>query len=114
LVDGMALLFRGFYATSYRGNFMENEAGVPTNGVYQFLRYFLHAYQTFKPSHIIFCWDMGKYTFRNELYELYKANRGEPPAELIPQFSLAKEVVGHFQLLNIGVENYEADDIIGS
>ncbi len=39
LVDGMALLFRGFFATAIRGNFMKNENGVPTNGVYQFVRY---------------------------------------------------------------------------
>lgn len=114
LVDGMALLFRGFYATSYSGNFMRREDGTPTNGVYQFLKYFIDGIQTFSPTHVICCWDMGSKTFRTELYEQYKANRGEPPEELIPQFSLVRDVVDLFKIPNIGLENYEADDVIGS
>lgn len=114
LVDGMALLFRGFFATAFRGHFMETSEGVPTNGVYQFLRYLLNAVDTFKPTHVICCWDMGKKTFRTELYEGYKANRDDPPEELIPQFELVKEVVSAFDMPNIGLENYEADDCIGT
>lgn len=114
LVDGMALLFRGYYATAYRGNFMRNDEGIPTNGVYQFLRYFLDGVKTFQPSHIFCCWDMGSKTFRTELYPTYKANRSEPPEELIPQFDLVKEVVDYFQVPNIGLKNFEADDIIGT
>src|SRR5699024_11613873 len=93
LVDGMALLFRGYFATAFRGNFMKTSEGVPTNGIYQFLKYLLNAVDTFDPSHVICCWDMGSKTFRTELYEGYKANRDEPPEELIPQFELVKEVV---------------------
>src|SRR5690625_227797 len=114
LVDGMALLFRGYYATAYTGNFMRTAEGVPTNGVHQFLRYFLDGIKTFNPTHVICCWDMGSKTFRTELYEEYKANRGEPPEELIPQFDLVKEVVDIFKIPNIGINNYEADDVIGS
>jgi len=114
LVDGMALLFRGFFATSFRGNFMKTKDGIPTNGVYQFFRYFLDAVDTFHPTHIICCWDMGSKTFRTELYSGYKANRSEPPEELIPQFDLVKEVVEAFNMPNIGLENYEADDCIGT
>lgn len=114
LVDGMALLFRGFYATAYRGNFMETSEGTPTNGIYQFLRYFINAIENFQPTHVIFCWDMGSQTFRTELYEEYKANRSAPPAELVPQFELIKEVTEAFDLPNVGVENYEADDCMGT
>ncbi|WP_010095653.1 5'-3' exonuclease [Ornithinibacillus scapharcae] len=114
LVDGMALLFRGFFATSYRGNFMLNEDGVPTNGVYQFFRYLLDAVDTFQPSHVICCWDMGSKTFRTTMYDNYKANRSEPPTELIPQFDLVREVVDAFDMPNIGIENFEADDCIGT
>ncbi|MYL45338.1 5'-3' exonuclease [Virgibacillus halodenitrificans] len=114
LVDGMALLFRGFFATAFRGNFMMTSKGIPTNGVYQFLRYFLDAVQTFEPTHVICCWDMGSKTFRSELYNEYKANRGEPPVELIPQFELVKEVTEAFNMPNIGITNYEADDCIGT
>ncbi|UJL48042.1 5'-3' exonuclease [Virgibacillus sp. NKC19-16] len=114
LVDGMALLFRGFFATAFRGNFMKTSKGIPTNGVYQFLRYFLDATDTFQPTHIICCWDMGSKTFRSELYDGYKANRQDPPEELIPQFDLVKEVVEAFNMPNIGLENFEADDCIGT
>ncbi|WP_284140076.1 5'-3' exonuclease [Virgibacillus sp. LDC-1] len=114
LIDGMALLFRGFYATAYRGNFMKTSAGVPTNGVYQFFRYLLDATNTFSPTHAICCWDMGSKTFRTDLYDGYKSNRSAPPEELIPQFDLVKEVVESFDIPNIGLENFEADDCIGT
>ncbi|MFC2946919.1 5'-3' exonuclease [Virgibacillus sediminis] len=114
LVDGMALLFRGFFATAFRGNFMKTSKGIPTNGVYQFLRYMLDAADRFEPTHMICCWDMGSKTFRTELYEGYKANRDEPPVELLPQFELVKEVVESFDMPNIGIENFEADDCIGT
>lgn len=114
LVDGMALLFRGFFATAFRGNFMKTSEGIPTNGIYQFLRYLLDAVDTFQPTHVVCCWDMGKETFRTELYENYKANRDAPPEELIPQFDLVKEVVNAFNMPNIGLVNYEADDCIGT
>lgn len=114
LVDGMALLFRGFFATAFRGNFMKTKEGIPTNGVYQFLRYFLDAVHRFNPTHIVCCWDMGSKTFRTDLYSGYKANRPAPPKELIPQFDLVKEVVDAFYIPNIGMDNYEADDCIGT
>ncbi|OZU90195.1 flap endonuclease [Virgibacillus indicus] len=114
LVDGMALLFRGFFATAFRGNFMKTSKGIPTNGVYQFMRYFLDAVSKFEPTHVICCWDMGSKTFRTELYPQYKANRDAPPEELIPQFDLIKEVVESFNMPNIGLENFEADDCIGT
>ncbi|MGV3489245.1 MAG: 5'-3' exonuclease [Tuberibacillus sp.] len=114
LVDGMALLFRGFYATSYNGYYMKTKSGVPTNAIYGFLKYFLDAVNTFEPSHVICCWDMGAKTFRTELYDQYKANRGEPPEELIPQFDLIKEVTEAFDIPNVGVTGFEADDCIGT
>ena len=114
LVDGMALLFRGFFATSFRGNYMKTTKGMPTNGVYQFMRYFLDAVDTFNPTHVICCWDMGSKTFRTDLYDGYKANRPAPPEELVPQFELIKEVVASFNMPNIGLENFEADDCIGT
>ncbi|WEG14903.1 5'-3' exonuclease [Pullulanibacillus sp. KACC 23026] len=114
LVDGMALLFRGFFATSYRGQFMLNKSGVPTNGIYGFLRYFINAFQTFQPTHVICCWDMGSKTFRTELFDAYKGNRDEPPTELIPQFDLIKSVVEALEVPNVGIKGYEADDCIGT
>lgn len=114
LVDGMALLFRGYFATAYSGNFMKTDKGVPTNGVFQFLRYFLDGIEEFNPTHVICCWDMGSKTFRTELFDEYKSNRSAPPEELVPQFDMVKEVVDGFDIPNIGLVSFEADDIIGS
>lgn len=114
IVDGMALLFRGFFATAFTGNFMVNSKGIPRNGLFGFLNYFTNAIETFAPSHVVCCWDMGSQTFRNELYDNYKSNRNTPPEELIPQFDLAKEIVSAFDIPNVGVVGYEADDCIGT
>lgn len=114
LVDGMALLFRGFFATSFRGNFMRNSEGIPTNGMYQYLKYMLNAIETFNPTHVVCCWDMGSKTFRTEMLPAYKANRSEPPEELIPQFDRIKEIMEIFTIPNVGLKNYEADDCIGT
>ncbi|MEK4036293.1 MULTISPECIES: 5'-3' exonuclease H3TH domain-containing protein [Paenibacillus] len=114
LVDGMALLFRAFYATSYGGYIRKTKDGLPTNAVYGFLQYFFDAVSTFEPSHVVCCWDMGKGTFRTEKYDGYKSNRIEAPLELIPQFELVKEVVAELGVPNIGLAGYEADDCIGT
>nr|WP_255748109.1 5'-3' exonuclease [Sporolactobacillus sp. STSJ-5] len=114
LVDGMALLFRAFYATAPTGQFMFNDQGIPTNGVQGFLRHLLMAIQSRKPTHLAVCWDMGSKTFRNELFDGYKANRAAPPVEMVPQFDLAKEMIDAFGVPNIGVSGFEADDCIGT
>jgi len=114
IVDGMAVLFRAFYATSYSGYIRKTSYGLPTNAVYGFIQYFFDAVRTFRPSHVICCWDMGSKTFRTEQFSDYKGNRDEPPLELIPQFDLVKDVVEAMGVPNVGVLGYEADDCIGT
>ncbi|ETI70054.1 5'-3' exonuclease [Neobacillus vireti LMG 21834] len=114
LVDGMALLFRAFYATAVSGQFMINSKGIPTNGIHGFVKHLFTAVSSFKPTHLAVCWDMGSKTFRTELFADYKGNRGEAPVELIPQFDLVKEVVESFDIPNIGLAGFEADDCIGT
>lgn len=114
VIDGMALLFRSFYATSVIGHFQYLPDGRPSNGVQGFARHVLTAQSIIKPSHIAICWDMGANTFRNELFEGYKTNRSEPPEEMIPQFDMAKEVSEWIGWKNIGEAGMEADDCIGS
>ncbi|GLB57916.1 5'-3' exonuclease [Cytobacillus sp. NCCP-133] len=114
LVDGMALLFRAYFATAVSGQFMINSKGIPTNGVYGFVKHFLTAVSSFSPTHVAVCWDMGSKTFRTEMFDGYKANRPEAPIELVPQFDLVKEVVEAFDVPNIGLEGFEADDCIGT
>ncbi|WP_372633238.1 5'-3' exonuclease H3TH domain-containing protein [Cohnella sp.] len=114
LVDGMALLFRGYYANAYGGYIRKTKAGLPTNAVFGFVRYLLDACRTFGPSHIVCCWDMGSKTFRTDKFDAYKGNRPEAPADLIPQFDLVKEVVSGLNIPNVGISGYEADDCIGT
>lgn len=114
LIDGMSLLFRGYYATAYRGYIRRTSDGTPTNAIYSFVKYMWDAIETFSPSHVACCWDMGGHTFRNEMFPDYKGNRPAPPDDLVPQFELVKDVVESFGIPNIGLVNYEADDVIGT
>lgn len=114
IIDSFALLFRGFYSMAMVGNYMRTSEGLCTNGLYQFSRYLLDAVKVFRPSHVVCAFDMGAHTFRNELYPEYKANREQPPEELVPQFDKLWELVDAFDIPAVGQPGYEADDIIGS
>ena len=114
IVDGMALLFRSFFASAAMQQFIRLEDGTPSNGVQGFARHVLTAQNLFKPTHIAVCWDMGAHTFRNDLFDGYKANRPAPPTEMEPQFDMAKEVSEMLGWQNFGVRGVEADDLIGS
>lgn len=112
IVDGMALLFRAYFAQSYGSRPAAD--GTPTNAVYGFLQYLFDAINQFQPSHVVCCWDMDSRTFRTELYAAYKGNRGEPPEDLVPQFELVKQITAALAITNVGVHGYEADDCIGT
>lgn len=114
LVDGMALLFRAYFATAYGGSIRRMKDGTPTNAVYGFMRYFWDAIERFEPTHIACCWDLGSKTFRSEQFTDYKANRPDCPEDLVPQFQLIRDVMDGFGIPNISAEGYEADDCIGT
>lgn len=114
LVDGMALLFRAYFASAYSGYIKRTSTGLPVNAVYGFVKYMLEAIETFGPTHVVCCWDMGSRTFRTEQFADYKGNRPDAPEDLIPQFDLVKEVVASFGIPNVGIPGYEADDCIGT
>ncbi|UHA72335.1 5'-3' exonuclease [Paenibacillus sp. 481] len=114
LVDGMALLFRAYYASAYGGTIRRMKDGTPTNAVYGFMRYFWDAVERFGPTHIVCCWDLSSKTFRAEQFDQYKANRSECPEDLVPQFQLMRDVMDGFGIPNISVEGFEADDCIGT
>ncbi|KGR82641.1 5'-3' exonuclease [Lysinibacillus odysseyi] len=114
IVDGMALLFRSFFASAVMNQFIRLEDGTPTNGVQGFARHVLTAQSLMKPTHIAICWDMGMHTFRNDLFEGYKSHRPAPPEEMLPQFDMAKEVAATLGWTNFGIKGMEADDLIGS
>ena len=114
VIDGMALLFRSFFATAMSGNYFKNDKGIPTNAVQGFARHVLAAQNLMQPTHMAVCWDKGMLTFRNELYDGYKANRPKPAEELIPQFDMAQELSEHLGWENFGIVGMEADDTIAS
>lgn len=112
IVDGMALLFRAYFAQSYDARRMAD--GTPTNAIYGFMQYLFDAINQFNPTHVLCCWDLGSKTFRTEMYANYKANRPDAPQDLVPQFSLVKDIVAALGIPNVGLEGYEADDCIGT
>ena len=114
LVDGMAVLFRAYFATAYGGSIRRMKDGTPTNAVYGFMRYFWDVVEKFQPTHIACCWDLSSKTFRSEQFGDYKANRPECPEDLVPQFELIREVMDSFNIPNVSSEGYEADDCIGT
>ncbi|EIM08127.1 5'-3' exonuclease [Planococcus antarcticus DSM 14505] len=114
LVDGMALLFRSFFATSAVGQYFRTTEGLATNGVQGFTRHVLAAKTMMKPTHMAVCWDMGSKTFRTDLFDGYKANRPAPPEDMVHQFDLAQSVSEQLGWKNYGEAGIEADDFIGS
>ncbi len=113
LVDGNNLLFRSYYATAYAGNFMNNSKGFPTNALFGFTNMMNKIINEEKPEYIIVAFDKGK-TFRHDKYEVYKDGRTETPHELKIQFPLAKELLTAMGIKYYEIDNYEADDIIGT
>ena len=113
LVDGNNLLFRSFYATAYQGVIMRNSRGFPTNALYGFINMMNKIIKEENPSYIVVAFDKGK-TFRHDKYESYKAGRQEMPDELKLQFPKAKEVLKTMGIKSFEIDNYEADDIIGT
>lgn len=114
IVDGMALLFRSFFASAAMNQYIRLDDGTPTNGVQGFARHVLTAQNLMQPTHVAVCWDMGMHTFRNDLFDGYKANRPAPPEEMLPQFDMAKDVSQLIGWKNFGISGLEADDLIGS
>ena len=113
LVDGNNLLFRSYYATAYNGNFMKNSKGFPTNGLFGFTNMINKIILEEKPVYMIVAFDKGK-TFRHEKYDSYKGGRQETPNELKMQFPKAKELLTAMGIKYYEIDNYEADDIIGT
>ena len=113
LVDGNNLLFRSYYATAYSGNFMKNSKGLPTNALFGFTNMMNKIILEEKPTYILVAFDKGK-TFRHEKYKDYKGGRGETPDELKVQFPIAKEMLTYMGIKYYEIDNYEADDIIGT
>ncbi|UFJ42662.1 5'-3' exonuclease [Brevibacillus humidisoli] len=116
LIDGMSLLFRAFYASSWTGSVRQTSTGLYTNAVYGFTRMMLQYADMVQPSHLAVAWDVAsrESLVRSQWFPGYKANRVDPPAELLPQFDLVKELTAAFDVPNVGVPGYEGDDVLGT
>ncbi len=110
LIDGNSLMYRAFYALPV----LSTDDGTYTNAVYGFLSMMLKAIDEENPSHIAVAFDLKGKTFRNEIFAEYKAGRKPMPQELIPQFDTIKELLCAMDVKTLGIEGYEADDIIGT
>ena len=113
LIDGNNLLFRSFYATAYSGAIMRNTKGFPTNALYGFINMINKIISEEHPEYVMIAFDKGK-TFRHDKYQVYKDGRRETPIELKEQFPVAKQIVEAMGITYYEIDNYEADDIIGT
>lgn len=110
IVDISSFIFRAFFAIRP----MHRPDGTPVNAVYGVLSMLMKLINAYQPSHIVLARDTSGGSFRNEIYPEYKANRGAPPDELVPQFELINTLIEKMGIPNKAMPNYEADDIIGS
>lgn len=113
LVDGNNLIFRSYYATAATGNLMVNSKNYPTNALYGFTNMINKIIEEEKPTFMAVAYDIGK-NFRHDKYKEYKAGRSATPNELIIQLNKSKELLDAMGIKHIELENYEADDIIGT
>ena len=93
---------------------MTRPDGTPVNAVYGFTSMLMKLLDDTDADHIAVVFDHARRTFRNDIYPDYKANRPDPPDELIPQFALVREAVQAFNVAAVDAEGFEADDLIAT
>lgn len=113
LIDGNNLLFRSYYATAYKGSILRNSKGFPTNALFGFINMLNKIINEECPNYMMIAFDKGK-TFRHDKYDGYKDGRKETPLELKEQFPVAKAIADAMGIKCFEIDNYEADDIIGT
>ncbi|MDL4840653.1 DNA polymerase I [Aquibacillus rhizosphaerae] len=110
LIDGNSIAYRAFFALPL----LNNDKGVYTNAVFGFTTMLLRILEDEKPTHMLVAFDAGKTTFRHKTYGEYKGGRQKTPPELSEQFPLVKELLDAFNIMHYQLNQYEADDIIGT
>ena len=110
LVDGNSLSFRAFYALPL----LQNKAGIHTNAIYGFAMLLEKILKEEQPDHFLVAFDAGKTTFRHQTYGDYKGGRQKTPPELSEQFPYIRQLLDAYQIKHYELDNYEADDIIGT
>jgi DNA polymerase I len=110
VVDALNYLFRAFHALPP----LTTKAGQPTGAVYGLCQMLLRIEREHQPTHMCVVFDAPGRTFRDDLFQEYKANRPPTPPELLAQIDLAHEVSKAFGYTVLSVEGVEADDVIAS
>lgn len=110
LVDASGFIFRAFHALPI----LSRKDGTPVNAVYGFVNMLVKLRTEFHAADIAVIFDAKRVNFRNDIYPAYKANRGETPSELVPQFPLIRQATEAYGYPVIELEGYEADDLIAS
>lgn len=111
LVDGHSVAFQAFYAVSSN---LRNRNGLHTNALYGFHNVLDKILNEENPTHALVAFDAGKTTFRHEFFDDYKGGRDGMPGEMAEQIPYMKDLLTGFGLKSYQLENYEADDIIGT
>lgn len=115
LIDGSAFIFRAYHALP---PLTRKSDGLPIGAVAGFCnmlqRYIEGNTGADAPTHVAVIFDKGSHTFRNDMYDLYKANREAMPEDLRPQMPLTREATIAFNIACEEMEGYEADDIIAT
>ncbi|MGG6433638.1 DNA polymerase I [Anoxybacillus sp. D401a] len=110
LIDGNSIAYRAFFALPL----LHNDKGIHTNAIYGFTMMLMKLIEEEKPTHMLVAFDAGKTTFRHEVYTEYKGGRQKTPPELSEQFPFLRELLDAYNIRTYELENYEADDIIGT
>src|SRR5580700_18328 len=110
LIDGSGFIFRAYHALPP----MTRPDGTPVNAVYGFTNMLERLLREHVGTHLAVIFDAGSKTFRNRIYDQYKAHRPPPPEELIPQFALVRESTEAFGVPAIELDDWEADDLIAA
>src|ERR1700724_2907487 len=110
LIDGSGYIFRAFFALPQ----LNNSRGLPTNAVYGFIRMLLKLLKEERPRHIAVVFDSPRKTFRDDLFESYKANRVETPSDLNVQVPFILRAVEGFRIKSLVLDGFEADDVIAT
>ncbi|NYV64360.1 DNA polymerase I [Bacillus sp. Gen3] len=110
LIDGNSIAYRAFFALPL----LNNDKGIHTNAIYGFTTMLMKILNEEKPSHLLVAFDAGKTTFRHNTFKEYKGTRQKTPPELSEQFPFIRELLDAYGIKRYELENYEADDIIGT
>ena len=112
LLDAFALIFRAYYALIRNPRITSK--GKNTNAQFGFTNTLFELIQKEKPTHIAVCFDVSGKTERHVDFADYKANRQEAPEDLLASIPDIKKIIEGFNIPVIGIEGYEADDLIGT